>query len=232
MKGIYDQDGLRSIHNHEFMNEERFIRAYERGVKAAGKDYNWHWRVHIGLWASRVASNLKGDYVECGVNAGFLSSAIMCDLDWNNQNKCFYLLDTFSGLNPAQVTEGEKIDGILTKNRALIEAGFYVTSAEQVQRNFSEWDNVIIIEGAIPETLDQIDTDDIAFLHIDLNCASPEVDSLSFLWNKLVSGAIVLLDDYAYSGYHHQKYAMDEFAKNNYFSIVSLPSGQGMIIKP
>src|SRR4029079_9184251 len=73
-QSIYDQDGLRTIHNHDFMRQPNFVRAYDRGIKAAGSDYNWHWRVHVGLWAAFLASKLPGDFVECGVNRGFLSS--------------------------------------------------------------------------------------------------------------------------------------------------------------
>jgi SAM-dependent methyltransferase len=94
---VYDQDGLRSIHNHEFMDDPVFQRAYERGTQAAGQDYQWHWRVHVGLWIAKRASLLDGDFVECGVNRGFLSSAIMSYLNWDSLGKQFYLLDTFKG---------------------------------------------------------------------------------------------------------------------------------------
>lgn len=60
---MYDQDGLRSIHNHDFMSAAEFVRAYARGVKAAGTDYCWHWRVHVGLWAAKCAIKLNGDFV-------------------------------------------------------------------------------------------------------------------------------------------------------------------------
>src|SRR5580658_2219147 len=92
----YNQDGLRSVHDHSFMTDPRFQAAYARGLKAAG-ELSWHWRVHIGLWAAETASKLDGDFVECGVNRGFLSSAIMQYLDWDTLNRTFYLLDTFAG---------------------------------------------------------------------------------------------------------------------------------------
>ena len=40
-------------------------RAYQRGIEAtAGQDYyQWHWRVHIGLWAAASASRLDGDFL-------------------------------------------------------------------------------------------------------------------------------------------------------------------------
>lgn len=228
---MYDQDGLTSIHNCDFLKDNSFIKAYKRGVSATGQDYCWHWRVHIGLWAARTAIKLDGDFVECGVNAGFLSSAIMHDLEWDQYDKIFYLLDTFNGLDERYVSEAELKDGILDENKKLIREGFYVTSSRLVKENFSEWKNINIIEGPIPDTLPEIKTDKIAFAHIDLNCAPPEVEALNYLWNKLIRGALVLLDDYAYHGYHHQKFAIDNFSKEKGVYVASLPTGQGLMIR-
>lgn len=228
----YIQDGLASIHNNEFMKNEKFASAYSRGVQAAGKDYGWHWRVHMGLWAASTAKNLAGDFVECGVNAGFLSSSIMHYLNWNHLDKTFYLLDTFNGLDERYVSEAEIGEGVLEKNSALVKEGFYVTDIDSVVKNFSEWSRVKIIQGSIPETLPAVSAQRIAFLHVDLNCAPPEVAAVEYFWDKLVPGAIVLLDDYAYWGYRQQKIAMDGLAEKLCVSIASLPTGQGLMIRP
>jgi hypothetical protein len=227
----YQQDGLTSVHNHDFMQDQDFLSAYARGVKATGVDYKWHWRVHIGLWAAKTVVNKSGDFVECGVNAGFMSSSIMHALNWDSLNKTFFLLDTFNGLSESQVSKEELEDGILEKNAKLIANKFYVTSSDQARKNFSEWNNIKIIEGLIPDTLGEVNSSQISFLHIDYNCAPPEVAALRYLWPKLVSGAVVLLDDYAYTGYHHQKAAMDVFAKEYGIAIASLPTGQGLFFK-
>jgi hypothetical protein len=42
----------------------------------------------------------------------------------------------------------------------------------------------------------------------------------------------VVLDDYAFRGYERQKAAMDEFARQVGIEILTLPTGQGLIIKP
>lgn len=230
--GSYVQDGLISIHNHEFMDDPAFVAAYRRGVAAAGTDYRWHWRVHVGLWAASMARNLDGDFVECGVNAGFMSSAIMRYLDWNSLDKTFYLLDTFAGIDARYVSEAERAEGILEKNEKLLEARFYVTDPEAVARNFAEWPRTRIVKGSIPETLAQVDARRVAFLHIDLNCASPEVAALEHFWERLVPGAPVLLDDYAYWGYRQQKLAMDGLAARLGAPILSLPTGQGLVLRP
>jgi len=226
---FYDQDMLRTRHNHEFMSEPSFQAAYARGVKAAGVDYDWHWRCHVGLWVASNAVRLPGDFVECGVAKGFLSSAIMQLLDWDRLGRMFYLLDTFSGLDERYVSAEELAAGAMEKNKFMFDRGLY---AGPVIQNFSEWRNVRIIVGAIPETLDQIAAQQIAYLHIDLNCAPPEVAAISFLWDRLVPGAFVLLDDYAYYGYRPQKLAMDQFAASKGVSVLSMPTGQGLMVKP
>ena len=227
----YYEDGLFSIHNHEFVDDTLFRRAYGRGVVAAG-EYNWRWRVHIGLWAAYSASLLEGDFVECGVNRGFLSSAIMDSLDWDTLGKTFFLLDTFSGLDGRYVSDAEIRSGALQMNKELLESGFYVQGAESVQANFSQWKNVRIIPGSIPDTLNLVATGNVAYLHIDMNSAPPEVAAFDFFWERLVPGAFVLLDDYAYCGREIQKSAMDAAAANKRVKIASLPTGQGLLIKP
>ncbi|MCK9797318.1 TylF/MycF family methyltransferase [Pseudomonas sp. MAFF 302030] len=227
----YHYDGLASRHNHDFMIDPTYMAAYGRGVKAAGADYQWFWRVHMGLWAARTAFKLQGDFVECGVNRGFLSSAIMHDLDWNYSGKRFFLLDTFAGLDESSLSDAEVEGGVAERNRKEIASGFYTTNFEAVQQNFAEWPGAILIQGSIPGTLDQIDAQRIAFLHIDLNCTQPEVAALDYLWDRLVPGAIVLLDDYAFYGYQPQKEGMDEWAANMGVAIASLPTGQGLLIK-
>jgi hypothetical protein len=224
----YKQDGLESIHNHEFMNDLAFCKAYQRGVLACGQDYNWHWRVHVGLWAALSASKLQGDFVECGVNRGFLSSSIMEYLNWDSLQKMFYLLDTFSGIDERYISQEERESGVISERNA---SGLYNAKFSDVKKNFSQWKNVEIIHGAIPETLQQVQVKNIAYLHIDMNCVIPEVAAFNYFWERLVPGAFILLDDYAYKGHEMQKYAMDTAVESKGLHILSLPTGQGLVIK-
>jgi hypothetical protein len=67
-------------------------------------------------------------------------------------------------------------------------------------------------------------------LSIDLNNFQPEIAAIEYLWDKLVPGAIVLLDDYAYSEkYVLQRLAWDNFAKRKGVEILNIPTGQGLI---
>jgi hypothetical protein len=83
----------------------------------------------------------------------------------------------------------------------------------------------------VPNVLPEANTDCVAFLHIDMNCAYPEQQALEYFWNRLAPGALVLLDDYAYYGYDCQRESMDNLGRILGFSVLSLPTGQGLIVK-
>jgi hypothetical protein len=230
----YAQDGLISVHAHDFLQDAAFRRAYARGVQALGgtDTYHWHWRIHLGLWAAQVGARLEGDFVECGVNRGFLSSAIMEYLDWNSLDRDFYLLDTFAGVDERLVSEQESAAGALAKNAEDLASGFYVRGVEGVRANFAEWPRARIVQGRVPDTLAEVGARQIAYLHLDMNSAAPEVAAITYFWDRLAAGAPVLLDDYAYVGYTAQKQAMDEFARSRGVGVCALPTGQGLIIRP
>lgn len=231
---VYANDAFITFHNDAFLEDPAFQRAYQRGARALGGQdwYQWEWRVHIGLWAAGSASRLEGDFVECGVSYGFLSSAVMEFLEWDRLGKTFYLLDTFAGIDPRYTTTGERSAGALERSERSLRNGIYVNGVDSVRANFAQWRNHRIIVGAVPETLGQVDAQAVAFLHIDMNCAPPEVAALRFFWPRLSPGAFVLLDDYAYRGHDEQRRAMDALATELGVQICALPTGQGLLIKP
>jgi len=223
----YDRDGLSTIHNADFMNNPRFQKAMER---AAQSDYRYEieWRIHIATWAAEHCMRLPGDFIECGVNRGFTSSAILDYVQWNKTHgeKNFYLMDTFNGLVDSLVNDRERALGRIEMFKER-----YTECFDLVKNNFSEFENVTLIRGAIPGTLAQCPAQEIAFMHIDMNCAAPEIAALRHFWPRLTHGAMVILDDYGYRGYQPQKDAMDALGQELNFSILSLPTGGGLIIK-
>lgn len=229
---VYDNDGLISTHNREFMDDPDFRRAYARGVKAAGQDYGWYWRVHIGLWAAYNGSRIAGDFVECGVHHGFLSSAVMEYLNWNATGRTFHLLDTFGGLDEQLMSAEDVASGGVERNRRALASGTFTGLLDKVRANFAEWQNVNIVPGRVPDTLPATGEGPIAYLHIDMNCSPPEVAAFDYFWDRLSPGAVILLDDYAYGGFASQKHAMDAATAAKGIKVASLPTGQGIIIKP
>lgn len=230
----YARDSLFTMNGSPFLEDKGFREAYARGVAASqGYDPKMEWRVHVALWAASLASRAEGDFVECGVNAGFVSSAVMQALDWNTREagRRFYLIDTFEGPVLAQYSDGEIQRGRDQVAQAAISAGNYVTDVERVRANFSEWRGAIVVQGAVPEVLETLSFGKVAFLHLDMNCALPERAALEFFWERISAGGVVLLDDYTYFGHENQTRAIDAAASSLGIKVLGLPTGQGLIVK-
>ena len=102
----------------------------------------------------------------------------------------------------------------------------------EVEREFKEYKNVNIVKGIIPDTLEQVQTTKIAYLSIDLNNVIPEIAAAEYFWDRMMSGGMILLDDYNFKGFEEQHIAFDKFAKERGTQVLSLPTGQGLIIRP
>lgn len=226
-KVTYNQDRLLTGHNCDFMNDERFVRAYKKGEETGSwENANIHWRAFVACWAAERTKNLEGDFVECGVNRGGLSRTVMEYVDFASlADKKFYLLDTYNGLSEKYVSEEEK------ENHG-IESWGYTECYDAVKATFETFKNAVIIKGTVPDTLSEVKAEKVCYLSIDMNCAEPEIAAAEFFWNKLVSGAAIVLDDYGWAAHIVQKHAFDDFARRKDVPILPLPTGQGLILKP
>jgi hypothetical protein len=215
-------------HNVSFINDPAFQRSYDRAVEAAGDDW-WnvglHFRLHQAIWCANHAIGLEGDFVELGTGRGMMMSAVLEALPtWDKSGKHLFLCDTFQPFG-VDTTTGQQ------RSSAGINP-IYAESLTKVADTFRNRMNVTFVEGLLPDSLSQLVAKAIAFLHIDLNSAIPEVESLEILWPRLSRGALVLLDDYAYVGSESQYEAMNKFAEKIDVKILTLATGQGLLIKP
>ncbi len=224
----YANDLLYTYHNADFIQEPKFAASYAVAKRQAGdflKNYDIQWRIHVVCWAAQHASLLEGDFVDCGVYMGFCPKAIIHYVDFERLNKTYYLMDTFEGLDPkyssAEEMKRDEQQGYKQQKNIY----------QYIQSSFPE-KNVKLIKGSIPDTLSLVPSSKIAYLSIDMNCVLPEVAALNFFWDKMVPGGIIVLDDYGYPGCIDQKKAHDEYAESKGIKILSLPTCQGLIVKP
>ena len=221
----YDTDSLTTSNNCDFIKEPRFAKAYQTAVDTKPwEGFTLQWRTYIVCWFADMVKNLEGDFVECGVNTGAYSRAVIDYIDVAKTTKKFYSLDTYEGLVPSVITEAEKKAGIeeyLTH---------YSNVYDQVVKTFEPF-NTKIIKGIVPDTLPECDAEKICYLSIDMNCVQPEIAAAHYFWDKLVIGGVIILDDYGFPLHIEQKKAFDLFAVEKRQDILSLPTGQGIIIK-
>jgi hypothetical protein len=226
----YNTDGLASQHNCEFVKDPKFAAAYAFGMTGGPPGRHLEWRVHMALWLAAQAIQMPGDFIECGVNTGILSGAIMTYLDFSRHaERKYYLLDTFAGIPDEQISDAERVSGVAGMNEKY-QGGDSLF--DRVRRKFAPWPNALLVRGRVPDTLTEVRSERIVFASIDMNVVEPEIAAAQFLWPRLVPGAFVLLDDYGWAPHINQKRAWDVFARQHDIQILSLPTGQGLIMKP
>lgn len=220
----YDHDGMIIFNDADFLQDPLFLEAYRLG-KATGSfgQMDIEWRVYVACWAAQQGLRLEGDFVECGVSRGGLSRAIMHYIDFNSHtDRKFYLLDTYCGFP-------EDLKSIAAASNLKDYSECY----DDVVKTFSPFPNTVIVRGRVPDTLPQVEARKVCYLSLDMNVAEPEIAAAEYFWDRMSSGAIILLDDYGFGpDYLRQKHAMDEFARSRGVSVLLLPTGQGIILKP
>ncbi|UUX50069.1 TylF/MycF family methyltransferase [Nisaea acidiphila] len=226
----FDADGLRTEHSSSFLSSEKFREAYSAGANTGHRicppeHLHIEWRVYICCWAATQALSLAGDFVECGVSTGITSRAVAEYCDFGTAEKTFYLFDTFAGV-PLDQAADDEVALSESKNQR-----HYFDSYSLVLESFKDFPNVEVVKGKVPESLETVPFGAVAFLHVDMNIAYPEVAALEHFWPLLSPGAPVVLDDYGSQAHVSQKSAIDDWATRSGANILLLPTGQGLIIR-
>ncbi|MGH7180192.1 MAG: TylF/MycF/NovP-related O-methyltransferase [Tepidisphaeraceae bacterium] len=222
---VYAADMLIVIgRNRSFLADTHFRESFRSSVQNA-QESSILWRVHTLAWAATHALNIPGDFVECGVLRGF-SSAVLCKyLDFAKISKTFFLYDTFAGLPPETSTEHERNIWNPAYNDDPEEL------CSRVRQTFSPYPNVKIVRGIVPASFQQAAPDSIAYLHIDMNSVQAELLALEHLFDRVSPGGLIVLDDFGWQCNLEQAQTQVEFMKQRGYSILELPTGQGMVIK-
>jgi hypothetical protein len=189
------------------------------------EDIHIEWRVMMACWLAAHSKRLVGDFVECGVNTGITSLAICEYINFNTLDRTFYLFDTYQGIPESSMSSRER-EARLRENKMM-----YPDCFEQATRNFAPFPRARLIRGQVPDSLTTVSIEACAYLHLDMNVAKPERAAIEHFWPKMPSGAPVLLDDYGWMPYREQKESLDDFAKIHGVEIMTLPTGQGLLIK-
>jgi len=228
--GAYDstcwyEDGMFNRNYRDFSNSIDFENAYMSAVKNAtstGRDPHIRWRARTFEYFLR--KSLPGNCIEIGTGNGFffyfaLSRFVINDFDLSTSN--FIFVDKFDQ------DSVDRISGKITEGKT----PQYAESASIVRDRFQKFSNTRLVQGLIPEILYSIQIPELNFIHIDLNAARPEIDALIILLPQLVRGGFILLDDYGFPETSESRIAHDILASQIGYEILSLPTGQGLIIK-
>jgi len=133
------------------------------------------------------------------------------------------LIDTFLPFTPDK--NGEQLIANPISDK-------YATSEKEVRIQLQEFERVEIVKGRVPEILGELENGiKVDFLHIDMNSASAEIAAIEYFWPRLNEGAIVVLDDFAWHDRIDQGEAFDIWSRKLHAPILTLGTGQGLILK-
>lgn len=202
--------------NLSMLDDAPFVAAWQANAESSS-DQAIVWRRYILACAAYHCAQLEGDFVECGAYTGVGIKTVVDFLGGPAFSKTFWGYDVFehdtSMLNHPMPEHGQ---------------GLY----ERVLAKFAGYPNVRIMRGLIPEVFASGCPERIAYLHIDLNQAPAEIAALEVLFDRMVPGGILILDDYEWAGvYRGQKLAEDPWFDSRKYRVMPLPTGQGLVVK-
>lgn len=202
--------------NVSALSDEAFVRAWESNIESDA-DRAIMWRRYVLACAAYHCVQLDGDFVECGAYTGVGMKTVMDYLGGTDFPRTFWGYDRF-------VHDASMANHSMREHGPQLEA--------RVRAKFATYPQVNIVSGSIPESFEGRSPERIAYLHIDLNQAEAEIASLDHLFDRMVPGGLLILDDYEWSGtYRNQKLAEDRWFDARRYRVMPLPTGQGLVIK-
>jgi hypothetical protein len=133
-----------------------------------------------------------------------------------------HLFDTFAGM-PAEAAKDP------SRHK---ESDFGDASLDAIRNYLQHFPFVALHPGFIPETFKAVKDSKFAFVHIDVDLYQTTKDCCAFFYDRMVSGGVMIFDDYGFPRYRFaEKQAADEFFSDKAESLISLATGQCIVIK-
>ena len=171
----------------------------------------------------RQALNSDGDVFECGVYRGGTACLFAEILRRRGSSKKLFLFDTFDGMPEADPAKDIHMRG-----------DFADTSKEKLEkelRSIGMLKRCEIRKGLIPDTFRGLESNAIAFAHVDVDLYASVWDSLAFIWPKISIGGFLVIDDYGFPTCPGAKSATDDFFADKPSVPLCLPTGQAIVFK-
>jgi O-methyltransferase len=202
--------------NNSMLDDQAFMTAWSGNV-ADEADKIILWRRYVLACAGYHCVHLDGDFVECGCYQGVGVKTVADYLGGVDFPKQFWAYDLF-----------EHAPGM--RHHAMPDHGPELFA--RVREKFSAYPQIKIIKGEIPAVFAANSPQRICYLHLDLNEVEAELAALESLFDRIVPGGIIILDDYEWAmGYRRQKLAEDPWFEARGYRVFPLPTGQGLVIK-
>jgi hypothetical protein len=172
-------------------------------------------RQYILRQLAKQQSGKNSNFAECGTYAG-MSVHFVADLCPQR----FIGIDSFEG-----VSEPGEHDTDYFKTLKL-DIPIEYAEKTMIEGNHK---NVELYKGWIPEVFKNIDDLEYSYVNVDVDLYQPTKDSIEYFWPRIISGGVLICDDYgSYKTIGARKAMIDFFGQDNIFEI---PTGQAIVYK-
>ena len=178
---------------------------------------------------ARQSLSVPGNFYEAGVFRGGTALLLKKILEKKSARreykaeatgKQLRLFDTFGGMPETNA------------QKDIHRAGdFSGTSLAGVQSLVGTPDFVTYHPGIIPASFAGLESDAIAFAHIDLDIYQGILDSCQFIYPRLNPGGVIVFDDYGFMSCPGAREAVDQFFADKPEVPLVLPTGQAIVFK-
>ena len=177
---------------------------------------------------------VPGARAECGAYRG--ATALLFCHAWRSRRpgyrgEDFFLIDSFSGTSASVAHDFIPVRGADggTHMEAFFPAGKTDTSAELVRSHFTEFPDVTICAGWIPQVFATVPERDWGFVRIDLTLYEPTLAALEYFYPRLNPGGVIACDGSIFCPGAEK--AWEEFCSRNNIAYVVLGHRQHVLIK-
>jgi hypothetical protein len=164
--------------------------------------------------------------VEAGVWEGmtvYFAASALKEETGVNRNYRLFLYDAWDSMKSEYLTT-EELGAV---------GNYSYLSLDRTKANLKEFEeHCEFVKGYIPEIFSQNPgPSELSWLHIDLNSSMPTQKTLEQFVPKLLSGGVVIFDDYGWGGFDETKKVADEYFSKKDGILMPLPTGQAIFFK-
>ncbi len=198
-------------------------------------------RLNAFILATRhvVKHGIPGDIVECGVwRGGSMQACAKTLLSCGATDRDLYLFDTYEGMTPP-TEEDLRRDGKSAADLLAVQGKdrpiWAVATLDDVKSGFAQLpypaERIHYVQGKVEDTVPGQAPEQIAILRLDTDWYASTKHELDHLYERLVPGGVLLIDDYGY--WQGSRQAVDEFLEATGERLLLLRMDEGRIaVKP
>lgn len=170
-----------------------------------------------------AVGGLPGATAECGCLYGEGSHLILAA---SGGESTHHIFDSFEGLSePSQGRDEPRQSWV----RPWVQ-GDLAVDAQVVQKNLHAFaDRVVLHPGWIPDRFPEVKHEQFRLIHIDVDLYQPTLDSYEFFRPRVVTGGMIICDDYGSLTCPGARSAFDEAACKFGDKVIELTTGQGVV---